>query len=235
MRQHIVPVLMLMSTLASAQNIFTIAGIPYSHRDDVDSQQALSAPLGSVYGLLLDKTTGRLIFNDQLLVLRQEPDGSLLTLAGTGTGGYGMAPLAPLSGGSGGSMLASALTVSVWRGMAQDSSGALYLSDAGIGRVYKVTPNGIVTTFAGGGSLPPGSQSDGGPATGAILSSPRGLVFDSKGNLDIAEVFCSCIRRVTPGGIISTVYTAPPSLVRGRLPNIEGLAIDSHDNLYFTD
>jgi trimeric autotransporter adhesin len=235
MRRHIAPVLMLMSMLASAQNIFTIAGIPKSHRDDVDSQQALSAPLGSVYGLLIDKTTGRLIFNDQLLVLRLEPDGSLLTLAGNGTGGYSMAPLAPLSGGSGSSMLASALTVSVWRGMAEDSSGALYLSDAGAGRVYKVTPAGIVTTFAGGGSLPPGAQSDGGPATSAALISPRGLMFDSKGNLDIAEVFCSCIRRVTPEGIISTVYTLPLPPLGGEIPNIEGLAIDSQDNLYFTE
>ena len=91
-----------------------------------------------------------------------------------------------------------------------------------------------MTTFAGGGTQPPG-LSDGGPATSARLASPRGLVFDSKGNLDIAEVFCNCIRQVTPGGIISTLYTLPPSTTRGRLPNVEGLAIDANDNLYFTE
>jgi hypothetical protein len=235
MCRQIAPVLMLLSVLASAQNIFTIAGIPSSHRDDLDSQPALGAPLGSVYGLLIDKATGRLIFNDQLLVLRLEPDGSLLTLAGSGTGGYGEASVPPPSDSIPGSTLASALSVSVLRGMAQDSAGALYFSDAGAGRVYKLTPAGTLTTFAGGGSLPPGAQSDGGPATSAALISPRGLVFDSKGNLDIAEVFCNCIRRVTPDGIISTVYTLPLPPVGGEVPNIEGLAIDAQGDLYFTE
>lgn len=92
--------------------------------------------LGPVYGLLVNKITGWLIFDDSLLVLRLEPDGTLLTLAGSGNF------LQPLSGGS---TLASALNVAVWRGMAQDSTGALYLSDAGAGRVYKVAPDGNVT------------------------------------------------------------------------------------------
>src|SRR5277367_1436758 len=77
-------VLLLLATLAPAQNIFTVAGYPHTHRDSVDSQPALNAPLGSVYGLLIDKQTGRLLFNDEALVLRLEPDGSLLTIAGLG-------------------------------------------------------------------------------------------------------------------------------------------------------
>jgi sugar lactone lactonase YvrE len=95
--------------------------------------------------------------------------------------------------------------------MAQDSTGALYLSDAVTGRVYRIALDGTVSTFAGGGMQPAGFQSDGGPATAAALRSPRGLVFDSKGNLNIAEVFCNCIRRVSPDGTISTVYTLPPT------------------------
>ena len=212
---------------ASAQYIFTVAGIPYNHRDDVDGKQAVSAPLGSVYGLLIDNVTGRLIFNDSILVLRLESDGSLVAVAGSGARS-GAPP--PASGA-----LASAFNVSVFRGIAQDSAGALYLSEAAAGRVYRVAPDGVVTTFAGGGTLPPGFESDGGPATAARLSSPRGLVFDSKGNLDIAEVFCNCIRQVTPQGLISTLYTLPASPVPGRLPNIEGLAIDAQDHLYLTE
>src|SRR5215469_14644608 len=71
-------------SLSSAQNIFTITGYPLTHRDSVDTQQALNSPLGSTYGLLIDKVTSRLLFHDETLVLRLEPDGSLLTIAGLG-------------------------------------------------------------------------------------------------------------------------------------------------------
>ena len=116
------------------------------------------------------------------------------------------------------------------RGMAQDAAGAMYLADASAQRVYRVGLDGVVTTFAGGGIKPPGSQSDGGLATDAGLYSPRGLVFDSHGNLDIADTYCYCIRQVTPAGIISTVFTLPQQ--PGYFQYFEGLAIDSKDNLY---
>lgn len=233
MRNFAISALMFWGTLSDAQNIFTVAGIPYSHRNAVDSQPALSAPLNSVYGLLLDKATGRLLFNDEYLVLRLEPDATLLALAGTGPI---LIPQPQLAGtGAPSSVPASFLNPAVLRGMAQDATGALYLSDADGQRVYRVALDGTVTTFAGGGTLPPGPQSNGGAATAALLESPRGLVFDSKGNLDIAEVFCNCIVQVTPGASIYTLYTAPPSSTPGRLPNIEGLAIDANDNLYFTE
>src|SRR5437764_80014 len=74
----------------------------------------------------------------------------------------------------------------------------------------------------------------GGPATAARLSSPRGMVFDSQGNLDIAETSCDCIRQVTPSGIISTVYTLSGSPGTG-LREVEGLSIDAQDNLYLTE
>jgi hypothetical protein len=55
-------------------------------------------------------------------------------------------------------------------------------------------------------------------------------VFDSHGNLDIAEAYCNCIRQVSPAGIISTVFTLPQQ--PGYFQYFEGLAIDSKDNLY---
>ena len=207
--------------LASAQTIVTVAGLPYSHRAAIDGKPALSAPLGSVYGLLFDKLTGRLLLNDEFLVSRFEPDGTLLTMVGMGRGNDGTVTKGTLAAG---------LHVGVFRGMAQDADGALYLADAGAGRVYRVGLDGVVTAFAGGGINLAGSQSDGGLATDANVASPRGLVFDSHGNLDIAEVYCHCIRRVSPAGIISTVYTLPQE---ARLfQYFEGLAIDAQDNLY---
>ncbi len=206
--------------LASAQTIFTAAGLPYSHRNSIDGKPALNAPLYSVYGLLFDKLTGRLLLHDGSLVSRLEPDGTLLTIVGLGRGNDGT-----VTDGT----LASGLYGVVFRGMTQDAAGALYLSDAANGRVYRVGLDGVVTTFAGGGVNLPGPQSEGGLATNASLTSPRGLVFDSHGNLDVAEAYCHCIRRVSPAGIISTVYTIPES---DPVKYFEGLAIDAQDNLY---
>jgi sugar lactone lactonase YvrE len=207
--------------VASAQSIVTIAGLPYSHRDAVDGKPALSAPVNDVYGILFDKVTGRLLIHDVSTLFRLEPDGTLLAMVGMSRGNDGT-----IADGT----LASGLYGVTFRGMAQDATGALYLADASTQRVYRVGLDGVVTTFAGGGTRPPGSQSDGGLATDAGLSSPRGLVFDSHGNLDIADVFCYCIRQVTPAGIISTVFTLPQQ--PGYFQYFEGLAIDSKDNLY---
>jgi sugar lactone lactonase YvrE len=135
------------------------------------------------------------------LVERVESDGSLLALVGRGE---------PQDATTANGTLASNLQISILRGMAQDAAGNLYLADAGAGLVFRVAGDGRVSIFAGGGTRS-GPQSDGGPATAAQLISPRGMVFDSKGNLDVAETVCDCIRQV------------------------EGLAIDTQDNLYLTE
>ena len=166
--------------------------------------------------------TGRLLFHDQTLVERVEPDGSLLALVGRGE---------PQDATTADGTLASNLQIDILRGMAQDAAGNLYLADAAAGRVYRVVGwQGIHLRRRRDKPV----LSDGGPATAAQLASPRGMVFDSKGNLDIAETLCDCIRQVSPAGIISTVYTLSSSSGTG-LRQVEGLAIDAQDNLYLTE
>ena len=222
-RPLLISSLLALACTAYGQNIFSIAGVPYGHRKAVDGQPALNAPLNFVYGLLFDRVTGRLLFHDQTLVERVESDGSLLALVGRGE---------PQDASAADGTLASNLQINILRGVAQDAGGNLYLADAGAGRVYRMTPDGRVSTFAGGGTRS-GPASDGGPATAAQLASPRGMVFDSKGNLDIAETLCDCIRQVSPAGIISTVYTLTAS-PGSALGEVEGLGIDPQDNLYLT-
>jgi uncharacterized protein (TIGR03437 family) len=66
------------------------------------------------------------------------------------------------------------------------------------------------------------SIGDGGPATDALLS-PSVLAWDRAGNLLIADSRNQRIRRLTPGGIISTVVNQD---------NVASMAVDSHGNLY---
>ncbi|MCU1233779.1 MAG: repeat containing protein [Candidatus Solibacter sp.] len=205
----------------SGQQIVTIAGAPHSHRTDVEGKDATQAPLAQVYGLLTDRVTGRLLIHDQILVERLEPDGTLLSMAGDGVS-------TAFDGSTADGIPTSALRIGILRGMAQDATGALYLGDALFGLIFRVARDGTVTRFAGG-DIPALPVSDGIPARNVALGSPRGMVFDSKGNLDFADSNCRCIQRVDTAGLISTVYTLPPS---ATLTYFEGLAIDARDNLY---
>jgi hypothetical protein len=134
------------------------------------------------------------------------PDGTVSTIAGNGTEGF--------QDGQGTNALFRRPSYLVF-----DEDGNLYVSDSGNNRIRKITPDGTVSTFFGAG---PGSA-DGDIATGR-LQDPRGLVFDSSGNLLVADY--NGIRRISTNGILSTIT-----------PNYRwdktGLAIDSEDNIYF--
>jgi uncharacterized protein (TIGR03437 family) len=62
-------------------------------------------------------------------------------------------------------------------------------------RVRKVSPSGIITTVAGGGSALP---VDGGPAASAILNGPTGLAADSAGNVYVADTYTHVVRILRP-------------------------------------
>jgi beta-lactamase regulating signal transducer with metallopeptidase domain/sugar lactone lactonase YvrE len=188
-----------------------------------------------VGGLAAD-FAGNLYFTDteNHRIRKLTPDGAITTIAGNGKRGFS---------GDGGSAT-SALLKSP-RSVAVDSAGNLYFGDEGNGRIRKVTPAGVITTFAGNGEA--GFGGDGGPATLAQLYAPRSIAADSAGNIYIPD--SSCIRKVTPDGVITTV-AGKGRVIRGKLPpfsgegdpavlaqlsNPHGAAVDSAGNLYILD
>jgi hypothetical protein len=88
-------------------------------------------------------------------------------------------------------------------GVAIDSEDRVYVADSVLNAVRRINHDGSMTTVAGTGIA--GSTGDGGPATAARLNAPVRLAFDSADNLFIADSGNHKIRKVTPGGIISTV------------------------------
>src|SRR6476661_8150735 len=60
----------------------------------------------------------------------------------------------------------------------------------------------IITTIAGNGTY--GFSGDAGQATAAELSTPQDVVFDTMGNLYIADSQNSRVRKINSSGIIST-------------------------------
>ncbi len=169
-----------------------------------DGGPAATAQLVGPHGLAVD-TLGNLYIGDGSRVRKVLADGTILTVAGNGLPfGPGGSPVT----GDGGPAVAVQLTVP--SGLVVDSTGNLYILDTENNRVRKVSADGIITTFAGNGI--PGYSGDGGPATSAQLGitnqihgiNPTGLAFDGAGNLYITDDGNVRIRRVSPGGIITT-------------------------------
>jgi len=114
-----------------------------------------------------------------------------------------------------------------------DRSGNLYIADTANHRVRKVSSKGTITTVAGNGTM--GYSGDGGPATAAQLSHPSAVVMDSQGNLFIADAGNGRIRKVDPNGTITTPQINGPIFGSYIFEWGAGMAIDSSDNIYFSD
>ena len=87
--------------------------------------------------------------------------------------------------------------------VAPDGAGGFYVASQHQNRIYRVAADGALSHVAGSGLV--GYGGDGGPATAAKLDSPFGVAVDTAGNLYIADADNHRIRKVTTGGVISTV------------------------------
>ncbi len=217
---------------AFAQSVITtIAGADWLFPGN--GQPALNAPLGGNF-LGLDVTTDRngnyyICDGDNLMVMEVGPNGIISVIAGNGVN---------FISGDGG--LAVNAGLSQPTAIAVDSSGNVYIGEYA-GQVRKVTTDGIIHTIAGTGNASFGG--DNGPAIAAQLYDPQGLVVDTGGNLYIADTMNNRIRKVTPGGIITTIAgnglpgalgdNGPATAAELNYPT--RLALDPAGNLYITD
>ena len=194
-----------------------------------DGGPAVAATIGGVQGLAVD-SQGNVYFADTWnhRVRRVSTAGVISTFAGTGTGG---------DTGDGGPAASANL---LWpSAVALDAAGNLYIASAS--RVRIVSAGGQIAAFAGGAT--PGYAGDGGPATSALLSGPRGLAVDSAGNVYIADSGNFRIRMVAKTGRISTVAGTGVSgysgdrgpAVSAQIGFVYALALDNKDVLYFSD
>ena len=119
----------------------------------------------------------------------------------------------------------------------------LYVADCLNNRIRKLS-GGLITTVAGSSTPEPAgvpALGDGGPAISAILYAPGAGVIDSAGNLYISDYLHFRIRKVS-GGIITTFAGSGAGNYQGDgMPATSAnivpgaLAIDSANNIYFTD
>lgn len=105
--------------------------------------------------------------------------------------------------------------------VAVDSSGIVYIADAGNARVRSVS-QGLINEVAGADH----AQGDGGKATAGFLYFPQGIAEDSAGNLYIADTDNDEIRKVALDGTISTL---------AKVGAPQAVVVDNSGNVYFTN
>jgi hypothetical protein len=116
-------------------------------------------------------------------VRKVNSSGYISTIAGNGTSGYS---------GDGGPATNASLNSPF--GVALNSVGDVYISDKGNNVIRKIDTSGHISTVAGNGTS--GYSGDGGPATNATMQSPKGINFDSFGNMFLADAGNNVIRKV---------------------------------------
>jgi uncharacterized protein (TIGR03437 family) len=156
------------------------------------------------------------------------PQGSMIvTVAGNG-----------LAGETGDGGPATAAMVAGPFGVATDASGNLFIASGG--QIRKVSPDGIITTYAGNGQRT--FSGDGGPAISAGVY-PEGLAVDASGNLFIADFANNRIRKVSASGTITTVAGNGTEGFSGdggpatsaKLASPQGVAVDASGSLFIAD
>ena len=195
-----------------------------------DNGPAIAAEVDGLWGIGCDRA-GNIYITDGLHdVLRKiDATGIITTIAGIDSG---------YSGDGGPSTLAKLNNPA---GIAVDGAGNIFIADESNNVVRKIDASGIISTYAGSGSG--GYSGDGGIATNAELVWPAGVALDGLGNLFIAEIGNSVVRKVSTSGIITTVAgngIAGPgndgiAAISSALDNPDAVAIDKAGNIYIAD
>ena len=180
------------SALGAGHTISTIAGNG-SQGFDGDGGAAVDAALNAPESVAATLDGGYLIADkENNRIRRVSPDGTIRTVAGTGSAGF-----------NGDGLAATSAMLNKPQGVAPLLDGGFLIADTENNRVRRVSPLGTIQTVAGTGS--PGDAGDGGLAVMAELQKPRGVAPLLDGGFLIADTDNRVVRRVSVLGTIATV------------------------------
>ena len=160
--------------ISSASVVTTFAGSSAGYRDDTGTAAWFNQP----QGVAVDSSGNVYVADASNNRIRKiSPAGVVTTLAGS-TSGY-------MDGGSDAKF-------NLPSGVAVDSSGNVYVADSNNNRIRKISPTGVVTTFAGSSQ-----GDDDGALAAAKFNRPIGVAVDSRGNVYVADTQNNRIRKIS--------------------------------------
>ncbi len=189
--------------------------------DGIRSRARFSAP----GGLAIDAAGNLYVADTGNATIRKiAPDGAVTTIAG----------IAGAEGSADG--VGSAARFNQPGAVAIDGSGTIYVADTANHTIRKIAPDGTVSTVAGSAG---NSGSADGTGADARFNGPQGVAVDSTGSVYVADTDNDTIRRITPGGAVTTVAGLPGSFgdtdgvgSAARFTRPAGLAVDAAGNIY---
>jgi sugar lactone lactonase YvrE len=193
------------ATFAQQYVISTIAG----RGAPLFQPSALSAAIVPK-GIAVD-TAGNVYFSSKNAVYRLDSSGALTRVAG----GYG-------AGCAGDGRPAINAQLNGPTGVAVDAAGAVYIADVGNNRIRKVSPDGVITSFAGDNNPDCGPR--GVPKVFVQLDRPGAVAVDAAGAVYIgASSFGNSNVRKVSGGVVTTLVNNV---------GVAGVAVDTAGNVY---
>ena len=177
-----------------------------------------NATFGYPHGVAVDSAGNVYVISGFTKIRKITPSGVVTTLAGSGAQTFNDG-------------LGTNASFNRPVGIAVDSSGHVYVGDTSNHRIRKITPAGVVTTFAGNGT----QGFVNGTGTNATFSSPHGVALDFSGNLYVADKDNCLVRKITPTGVVTTLAgSITPGAADSTFNAPRGIAVDSAGNVYVT-
>jgi serine/threonine protein kinase len=206
--------------------VSTLAGISGSHgsADGTGDEARFWAP----FGIAVDHASNVYVADTANNTIRKiTPNGIVSTLAG-------------LAGhpGSNDDLGANARFRNPWS-VAADDTGNVFVADMSNDTIRKITPAGVVITLAGQAGMTGSADGAGGQAR---FNAPHAVVTDRAGNVYVSDSVNGTIRKITPGGVVSTLAGLPGHSgntdgngPEARFWNPQGLSVDNQGNIYVAD
>lgn len=210
--------------ITPAENTSVLAGVQFGQgfQDGTGAAARFNYP----FGLVVDDSGNVVVADSANGAIREVTAAGVVTTIAGGAGGAGH-----VDGTGNFARFSSPAALAV------DGAGNILVADSGNNAIRRVTSGGVVTTLAGGtmGNMD-------GTGSAASFNAPGGIAVDAAGNAIVADTGNQTIRKVTPGGVVTTIAGAPGSTGStdgaGNLARFYGPAsvtTDGAGNIYVVD